>query len=57
MDIYYYKDKPYVIINDEAKLKLDGKWVTCVIYTTSSRNPDSEVYVRQYHDFHTKFKK
>lgn len=43
----------YVVV-DEAKLKLNGEWVPCIIYC-SKYTGTSEVYVRLKEEFQEKF--
>lgn len=52
---YEYKGKLYCIFQ-ETKMKVDGKWIDCVIYQTLYDNPDGEFWVRSSSEFFALFK-
>ena len=52
---FYYKGKPY-FIKLKSKLKLEGKWVDCIIYTCLYHNEAGMDWVRTAEDFYSKFK-
>lgn len=52
---FEYKGKTYCIFQ-ETKVKIEGKWVDCVIYQTLYDNPDGEFWVRTKDEFHSLFK-
>lgn len=47
---YKYKNKTYVIFQ-ETKMKIDDKWINCVIYQTLYDNPDGIYWVRNSEEF------
>lgn len=52
---YYYKDKPYRIIQ-ESKVKIEGVWYPCIIYECLYENPEGMVWVRPKESFFQLFK-
>lgn len=52
--VYYYKGKPYKIAN-KTKIKIDGRWVPCVVYKCLYKNPDGLYWVRLKDEFFSLF--
>lgn len=54
-NIYEYKGKQYRIFA-ESKMKIDGKWIDCIVYQTLYVNEDGWIWVRTKEDFFNNFK-
>lgn len=54
-DIWYYKDKPYCIM-EETKIKVGSEWWDAIIYQCLYDNPDGMIWVRFKKDFFDLFK-
>lgn len=50
---YTYKNKMYIVINTNAKVKYNGEWVDAIIYT----NESGISFTRTKAEFTQKFKK
>lgn len=55
-DIYYYKDKPYCIM-EQHKRKVNGEWESCITYQCLYENPDGMIWNRKTEEFFELFKK
>lgn len=53
--VYYYKDKPYRVLH-LSSIKLDDKWIPCVVYACMYSNPDGVIWVRTKKEFEELFK-
>ena len=51
---YVYKGKQYCIFQ-KTKMKIDGKWIDCVIYQTLYNNIDGKFWVRSSKEFYDLF--
>jgi len=50
---YTYKEKMYIVINTNAKIQENDKWVDAIIYT----NESGISFIRSKEEFTRKFKK